>query len=65
MIGNSPYTISNVMTVTLSSNSLIQGSGTTTVYAPAPSGLILAAIGAPFFGLLVRRLRRAEAPVAA
>lgn len=41
---------------------LASGSISSTVYAPAPSGLILAATMIPFFGLFRRRMSRMVAP---
>ena len=46
------------------SNELTSGSISATVYAPAPTGLILAVTMVPFFGLLRRRLRGMAKPVA-
>jgi hypothetical protein len=67
-IGDTPYTLRSVLTITMGANGIAQGLGSTVVngesggvnHAPAPSGLILAATALPFLGLLRRRLGRAE-----
>jgi hypothetical protein len=60
MIGQTPYTMTNVTTVSLGAGGMLQSTGTTTVHAPAPGGLELAlsglAVGA--LGLCWRRLRK-------
>ena len=62
-IGGSPYTLSNVTTVTLSAGGTMQSTGITTVATPAPTGVELAVTGLPLLGVglwLHRRRRRAE-----
>jgi hypothetical protein len=44
---------------------LASASVSSAVYAPAPSGLILAATIVPFFGILRRRMRQTDTPVVA
>ncbi len=59
-IGTSPYTLSNVTTVTLVAGGVLQSTGSTTVATPAPGGLMLALTGLPVLGLGLgwRRLRK-------
>jgi len=75
---SNPYTLGNVMSIGLAADSrgingteanvnittLLDGGGNFRI-TPAPAGLILAASGLPFLGLLRRRLRRAGPTVAA
>jgi hypothetical protein len=79
LVQNNPssYTVGQTMVVTLNAdpiannleasvsiNSILNGGGNFQI-TPAPAGLILAASGLPFLGLLRRRLRRTETAVAA
>jgi hypothetical protein len=67
-ITSTPFTITNTLII----SGLLSGPNTganitttSTVTAPAPAGLILAATALPFAGLLRRRLRRPEATTVA
>jgi len=68
---NNSYSMTDVLSMsglsTVKANSTIIGSGDidSTVFAPAPSGLILATTMVPFFALLRRRLRGLANPVVA
>jgi len=66
-ITGTPYTITNTLVISNmgSVGNTANITTTSTVTAPAPAGLILAATGVPFFGLLRRRLRRPETTTAA
>jgi hypothetical protein len=67
------YDLIQTINVTLNTSNSVQFDTITSVQAappnitlvPAPAGLILAATGLPFFGLLRRRLRRAGSTIAA
>ncbi len=60
MLGATPYTLSNVTTVTLAPSGVLQSTGTTTVMNPAPAGLVLALTGVPLLGIgaWLRRFRK-------
>jgi hypothetical protein len=62
-----PYTLTDSIQISglLNDGASVSASVNSTLYAPAPSGLILAASVIPFFGLLRRRLQRIATPVAA
>lgn len=60
VLDKSPYTVSNVMSITLANGGSAQFTGTTTVTAPAPAGLVLALAGLPVLGLGYLRRRRAQ-----
>jgi len=64
-LGN-PFSVTQVATVTLgpSSGAGATFTGTSTVVAPAPAGLVMAVTALPFFGLIRRRLRKDAAPTA-
>lgn len=59
----SPYTLTNEVTITLAAHASLAFQSNTTVAAPGPGGLVLAAGALPFFGLL-RRMRRTTTLVA-
>jgi hypothetical protein len=63
--GSSTFTVTQFIYLDLGANSSADFTGSSVVAAPAPAGLILAASGLPFFGLLRRRLRRPETTTAA
>lgn len=61
-----PFSITATITFTATgAGQSISGDGRVNVLTPAPAGLILAASGLPFLGLLRRRLRRSEPATAA
>jgi len=49
--GAGAYTLSNVTTLNISANGLIQSTATTTVTTPVPAGLVLALSGMPILSL--------------